>query len=123
MGEHVDGQRVGAVARLARFEQAYWSLNLYPDAGEAGGCFVSASGGAGRGRPRGGSAADPERSRAESARRSRARLRRYAAGNRLNRLGTLTYGPPFCGDPRQLRADLGEFFRALREGLGGQQLP
>jgi len=50
-------------------------------------------------------------------------LRRYAAANRLNRLGTLTYRPPFCGDPRQVRADLGEFFRVLREGLGGQALP
>lgn len=50
-------------------------------------------------------------------------MRRYGAANRLTRLGTLTYGPPRCSDPRQLRADVGGFFRALRTNLGGDALP
>jgi len=48
-------------------------------------------------------------------------VRRYCAANRLNRLGTLTYGGG-CHDPRALRADLGGFFRALRSSLGGDPL-
>lgn len=66
---------------------------------------------------------NPERSRAEAARRARGRLRRYCAANGLNRLGTLTYGPPFCTDPGQVRADLGVFFRSLRQSLGGEAFP
>lgn len=63
--------------------------------------------------------ADPERSRLEAARRARARLRRYCVSNELTRLGTLTYGPPFCTDPAQARRDIGIFFRRLRDSLGG----
>src|SRR5450756_1595543 len=43
--------------------------------------------------------------------------------NRLNRLGTLTYAGAGCHDPRQARADAGEFFRELREQLDGESLP
>jgi len=49
-------------------------------------------------------------------------LRRYCAANRLNRLGTLTYRGEGCHDPRQVRADLGDFFRSLRAGLDGSRL-
>lgn len=66
---------------------------------------------------------NPERSRQEAARRARGRLRRYCAANGLNRLGTLTYGPPFCTDPAQVRADLGVFFRSLRQAVGGEPFP
>lgn len=66
----------------------------------------------------GGPAADPERAAVEAGRRARARLRRYCAANRLNRLGTLTYGPPRCTDPRQVRQHVGLFFRNLREQVG-----
>ncbi|GAA3531967.1 hypothetical protein GCM10022263_20630 [Nocardioides daeguensis] len=59
----------------------------------------------------------------EAARRARARLRRYCVANELNRLGTLTYGPPFCTDPGQARADVGVFFRRLRGALGGEAFP
>lgn len=58
--------------------------------------------------------------RSPSARRQRrpgglgARSAGYCAANRLNRLGTLTYGPPFCRDPRAVRDDVGSFFRQLR---------
>ena len=67
-----------------------------------------------------GSGGDPEESARVAVRRARTRVRRYCAANRLNRLGTLTYRPPFCRDPRVLRAQVGIFFRTLRRGLGGR---
>ena len=95
-----------------------WLLNLYQDAGEAGGCFVSS-------KPRGSdpgflSEFDPERSRSEAARRARARLRRYCTANRLNRLGTLTYAGEGLHDPLRLRKNVGDFFRKLRIGLDSE---
>lgn len=101
--------------------QAYWSLSLYPSAGEGGGCFVPAL----RSNSVGvrGAAADPARARAEAGRRARTQLRRYCAANGLNKLGTLTYAPPFCRDPYELREHVGGFFRALRAELGGGPLP
>lgn len=99
-----------------------WSLSLYPDAGEAGGCYVGAS----RRMPEyvaRGHAADSARSAQEAGRRARANLRRYCAANRLNRLGTLTYAGEGCHDPLQVRADVADFFRALRTALGGDPLP
>jgi len=98
-----------------------WSLSLYPDAGEAGGCYVGAS----RRVPEyvaRGHAADAARSAQEAGRRARATLRRYCAANRLNRLGTLTYAGEGCHDPLQVRADVAEFFRALRAARGGSPL-
>ena len=65
-----------------------------------------------------GPAADRERSQAEAARRARAKVRRYAAANRLNRLATLTYAGAGCFDQAQVRGDLAEFFRGLRRELG-----
>jgi hypothetical protein len=41
----------------------------------------------------------------------------------LNRLGSLTYAGAGCHEPEQIRADLGEFFRSLRDGLGGVAFP
>ncbi|WP_343907288.1 rolling circle replication-associated protein [Nocardioides aquiterrae] len=67
-------------------------------------------------------AADPERARAEAARRARAKVRRYCTAHRLNRLGTLTYASA-CHDPMQVRADVAGFFRSLRALLGGRALP
>ena len=99
--------------------RAYWLLNLYPTAAEGGGCFVPTL------RPRpggGGCSADRARSQAEAARRARAKVRRFCAGNLLNRLGTLTYAGEGCFDQAQLRLDVGEFFRGLRSGLGGEPL-
>ena len=58
-----------------------------------------------------------------AARRARTQVRRYCAANRLNRLATLTYRPPFCRDPKVLRAEVGTFFRSLRRGLGGEAFP
>lgn len=95
-----------------------WVLSLCPSAGEGGGCFVPAR----RGKSSGG-IPNPDRSRSEAARRARGRLRRYCAANGLNRLGTLTYGPPFCTDAGQVRRDLGAFFRSLRDALGGDAFP
>jgi hypothetical protein len=67
--------------------------------------------------------ADPERSRAEAARRARGKGRRYCAAHRLNRLGTLTYRGAGCHDPAQLRRDVAGFFRSLRSLQGGTRLP
>ena len=66
-----------------------WVLGLYPDAGEAGGSFHY--------RARLGAVRSPGRRLIrigrvrKQARRARAKVRRYAAANRLDRLGTLTY--------------------------------
>lgn len=99
-----------------------WVLNLYPAAAEGGGAWVTPYR-----KPRAyvapGKGTNRERASAEAARRARATLRRYCAANGLNRLGTLTYGPPRETDPRAVRAHVGEFFRGLREGLGGRDLP
>ena len=97
--------------------QDQWTFSLYPSAAEGGGCFVPRF----TPEPRGGPP-DPERSLEEAERRARSKLRRYCAANRLNRLGTLTYAAS-CRDPRQLRADVGEFFRGLRRELGGKTIP
>ncbi|MHA7274988.1 rolling circle replication-associated protein [Arthrobacter sp. Hz1] len=108
--------------RSPRVPNAGWSFTLYPDAGEGGGCFVSAN------RPERsyvakGAAADPERAAKEAGRRARAKLRRYCAANRLNRLGTLTYAGVGLHDPKQLPLDIAEFFRNLRECTGGKPFP
>jgi hypothetical protein len=115
----VDGR--DGVDRLGDQVQAGWVLRLYEGAGEAGGCFQAAkkrpSGGGG------GPAADPERAALEAGRRARTKLRRYCAANGLNRLGTLTYRGEGCHDPRQVRADVGAFFRRLRAELEVQAFP
>jgi hypothetical protein len=99
--------------------ESLWAFSLYPEAAEGGGCLsvrrslVAVSGGP----------PDVQRAQAEAARRARAKVRRYAAANLLNRLGTLTYRGEGCHDPLSLRADLGGFFRELREGLEAGPLP
>ena len=112
---------VRPLADLARLD-AGWSFSLYPEAAEGGGSFH----GSVRRVPEyvsRGFAADPERAAAEAGRRARARLRRYCAANRLNRLGTLTYRGAGCHDPEVVRGHLGEFFRSLRTQLGGEGFP
>jgi hypothetical protein len=99
--------------------QARWTFTLYPEAGEGGGCFQPSL----RRPAVGGGAPDVERSAQEAARRARAKLRRYLAANRLNRLATLTYAGAGCFDHRQLRLDVAGFFRGLRRTLGGRPLP
>ena len=58
-----------------------WYLSVYPEAGEAGGCFAYAKP-ATRIYIPGQPAADPDRARSEAARRARAKVRRYCAANR-----------------------------------------
>lgn len=102
----------------SRSRDAGWRLSLYPSAGEAGGSFrysLSAP------RAPSSGSGDPERSRAEAARRARTKLRRYCAGNGLNRLGTLTYAGSGCHDPLLFREHMGVFFRGLRHRLGGDR--
>jgi hypothetical protein len=101
------------------FVRSGWSLTVCPDAGEAGGCFVPKY----RRTPSRGGFPDEARSREEAARRARGRLGRYCAANRLNRLGTPTYAPPFCTDPAELRSDLGHSFRELRSVIWGKPFP
>src|SRR5215204_6578574 len=95
-----------------------WALSLYPEAGEGGGCLSVARGPVVFGGPPNG-----ERAAEEAGRRARAKIRRYAAANRLNRLGTLTYRGEGCHEPLRLRADLAGFFRELRAGLGEGRFP
>jgi hypothetical protein len=64
-----------------------------------------------------------ERAAEEAGRRARAKIRRYAAANRLNRLGTLTYRGAGCHDSLRLREDLAGFIRALRSGIGAGRFP
>ncbi|MCD2263960.1 hypothetical protein K3888_14765 [Dietzia aurantiaca] len=110
------------LAVLARPDAGWW-LTLYPTDGEAGGSFVPSY------RPKrsswipGTPAADPERSRAEAARRARGKVRRYCTVHRLNRLGTLTYRGQGCHDPAALRTHIGQFFRALRTSTGRGAFP
>src|ERR671912_319251 len=96
-----------------------WALSLYPEAGEGGGCLSLAR----RGPVFSGGPPDAVRAAEEGGRRARAKIRRYAAANRLNRLGTLTYRGEGCHDPVRLRGDLGGFFRELRWGLDQGRFP
>jgi len=100
-------------------ERAHWLVSLYPEAAEAGGTLRYT------GPPprRDFGSGDPARSKAEAGRRAKTKVRRYCASNRLNRLGTLTYAGRGCHDPKKIRADAGQFFRNLREHLGGTALP
>jgi hypothetical protein len=110
--------RLVARAKIVETWRPYWTLSLYPDASEAGGCLrvPQGSGGAYR-------STDSERAAVEAARRARTKIRRYGVANRLNRLGTLTYAGSGCHDPRQLREDIAAFFKGLRPALGGEPLP
>src|SRR5579884_3034989 len=99
--------------------ESLWSFSLYPEAAEGGGSLsVRRSVASVRGGP-----PNVERAQEEAARRARAKIRRYGAANRLNRLGTLTYRGEGCHDPYRLRTDLGAFFRELRDGLEAGPLP
>jgi hypothetical protein len=99
--------------KLVGSDTAGWRFTLYPDAAEGGGFFRSAADGSPPG-----AAFDPRDSQADAARRARAKVRRYCAANRLNRLGTLTYAGAGCHDPVELRANLAEFFKRLRADVG-----
>jgi hypothetical protein len=99
----------------------HWQLTVYPEAAEAGGCFVSA------GLPRhevgGGFGSYFESPDDKNDGRARGKIRRYGAANRLNRLGTLTYRGEGCHDPFAVRDHLGEFFRSLRQSIAGKRFP
>lgn len=102
-----------------RVERPYWTLSLYPDAGEAGGCLIAPRVGAVGGLV----VPDPDRSEAEADRRARGQIRRYCAANRLNRFITLTYAGEGCHNERAFRAHIAEAFKDLRRRLGGEPLP
>jgi len=96
---------------------AWWNLGLYPEAGE-GVAIFQATKDVSRRRRWPDRVVDLE---AIGARRARTKVRRYCAANRLNRLGTLTYRGAGEHDQRVLRADVGEFFRRLRDAGDGQR--
>jgi hypothetical protein len=98
----------------------HWQLSLYPEAGEAGGAFVSECSAAGGGQWE---ESDPERAVAEANRRARGHLRRYCTANRLVRMGDLTYAGAGCHDPAEVRGDVGHFMRRLRLAAGGERFP
>ncbi|MCR2819059.1 hypothetical protein NQ166_09495 [Microbacterium sp. zg.Y1090] len=117
----MSSQSLSSLVPLAR-PDAGWSFTLVPAAGEGGGSFRTSL----RRKPdyvARGQAADPARAAAEAARRARTRLRRYCAGNGLNRLGTLTYRGEGNHDPVLVRQHLGVFFRDLRARTGGAAFP
>lgn len=128
-----------------RARRPYWTLNVYPDAGEAGGCLIVPRR-AGRVPGEDEPVFEPvdlidhgegvmeasafllgevvaSRSDVEAARRAKGKIRRYCAANRLNRFITLTYRPPGCHDQGAFRTDLAAFFKVLRRELGGRDLP
>jgi len=106
---------IPAVAARGR---GHWSLSLYPEAGEAGGCYVAPR------RPLAtGGRFDPERAELEAVRRARGKVRRYCATHRLNRFVTLTYAGAGCHEPLEVRRHVGEFFKGLRRELGGKSFP
>ncbi|MGE0880960.1 MAG: hypothetical protein AB7L13_08160 [Acidimicrobiia bacterium] len=127
-------------------EVDHWVLVVYPDAGEAGGSWqVPRKRRKRTEKPSSEHEEEPEdpweelqrptegmaeplgawqsRSALEAARRARAQVRRYCASNRLNRLGTLTYAGEGCRDMVVVREHIGEFFRVLRDSLGGDAFP
>src|SRR5713226_940315 len=98
--------------------ESLWALSLYPEAGEGGGCLSTRRSAIPTGnRPNAARAAE------EAGRRARAKIRRYAAANKLNRLGTLTYRGEGCHEPLLLREHLAGFFRELRDGLDSGRFP
>jgi hypothetical protein len=96
-----------------------WRLTLYPDAREAAGCYRGIADLTERHWSLPGEGQDPMRSSKVATSRARTAIRRYCTSNRTNRLGTLTYAGAGNFDPMLLRAHLAEFFRNLRESLGG----
>lgn len=116
-----DAPSLESATKLVASSDSGWVLGLYPDAGEAAGTFHFQV------RPRAcpvfGPAIDPERASSEAARRARTRVRRYAAANRLDRLGTLTYAGNGLHDERALRRQVRHFFKRLRPEMGGEPLP
>jgi hypothetical protein len=94
-----------------------WSFSLYPEAAEGGGSLSARRSVVPSERP-----PNVKRAREEAARRARAKIRRYGAANRLNRLGTLTYRGRGCHDPLRLRTfAVGRFVsRRLIERCWGQ---
>jgi hypothetical protein len=107
-----------APAPGSREWRVHWSLTVYPDAAEAGGCLRVP-----RRRLSSGRGSDPARAAEEATRRARAKIRRYCAANRLNRLGTLTYEGAGCHEPLAVRSHVGQFFKSLRCELGDRPLP
>ena len=112
--------QLDSATKIVRSGRAYWSLAVYPTAGEAGGSvrFALKSG-----RGPGEFEAEEDRAATEATRRARGKIRRYATANGLNRLGTLTYSGEGCFEPAVFRGHIGRFFRKVKNELGGESFP
>jgi hypothetical protein len=96
--------------------QAGWSASAYPECGEAVISFAASYqspeyGGTG-------TYGDPEVNRLRAERRARTMVRRYCVANKIDRLVTLTFRPPFCTDAKELIEHRKRFIRRLRHALG-----
>jgi len=106
-------------AELVEYLQNPWGATIYPEARELGGCArPSPIDRLARGQWVSHRGKDPQRSAVEGSRRARSNLRRYCAANRLDRLGTLTYGGAGQFDQIELREHVHGFWKALRSTSG-----
>ena len=110
------------IKQLRNLSSAYWRINLYPTAHEASGYFYTSKA-VNTNQGIKGEALDPNRSSEEAARRATSRIRRYAAANLLNRLGTLTYKGEGCHNQKLASIHIAEFFRSLRKATGDRNFP
>lgn len=113
--------RLDLATKLGRNIPDGWWLVAYPDDGEAVATWKRGQ----QGDPQGSGARldDVGRAASEAVRRAKGHVRRYCASNRLDRLATLTFRDAGCHDPKELRAELGRFFKRLRRSLGVDQFP
>jgi hypothetical protein len=96
--------------------QVGWSVSAFPQCGEAVFSFAASYQSPEYGST--GSYGDPDANRLRAERRARTMLRRYCVANKIDRLASLTFGPPFCTDPAELRQHMARFVRRLRCELG-----
>lgn len=90
-----------------------WKVTAYPDAGEAVLSFLNGR----RKAERVEGCGDPQANRDRAERRARTMVRRFCAANGIDRLASLTFAPPFCTDPHELRCHMSRFFRRTRAAL------
>lgn len=95
-----------------------WRGRVFPQVGEAVAVLRS-----NQPSQKKGTGCSPDENRRRAARRARTQVRRYCVANRLRRLVTLTYAPPFCTDHDQVVNDVAQFVRRLRKALHVEAFP
>jgi len=93
---------------------------VFPEAGEATMTFIGSAKPSSAAAPLSDepSERDPSANRRRAESRARVSVRRYCAANGIDRLASLTFAPPFCTDPDELRRHLARFVRRLRYERG-----